>query len=149
MEKYLSSTCHPSSSIVPWLVLAYWLRPCSDLFKGPTLNCGGMEMSKPRETWFWTVKFDGMFSSGEIWSPEISEFVAWSAKCGWRCGWCKSLCLPPTVPSNPDKAKLLGTRTKLHAQVLLSFSSSFQRKSSKWSVGYSLTHVRVDEFILD
>jgi hypothetical protein len=53
------------------------------------------------------------------------------------------------VPSNPDKAKLLGTRTKLHAQVLLSFSSSFQRKSSKWSVGYSLTHVRVDEFILD
>jgi hypothetical protein len=48
------------------------------------------------------------------------------------------------------RIKLLGTRTKLHAQVLFSFSSFFRKEKQQVVCRiYSLTHVRVDVFILD
>jgi len=39
------------------------------------------------------VKFDGMFSSGEIWSPEIWEFCGPECKM-WVAMWVVQIALP-------------------------------------------------------
>ncbi len=52
-----------------------------------------MEMEQTKGTWFWTVKFDGMFSSGEIWSPEIWEFCGPECKM-WVAMWVVQIALP-------------------------------------------------------
>jgi len=113
--------------------LTGWGHAVSCSRPNPKLWWNGNEQTKGPDFKLWSlmvcfpVEEFGVLKFGSLW-PRVQNVGGYV--------WCKSLCLPSKVPSNPDKAVRHLEKTSRSSLVLFSFSSFCQRKSSKWSVGY-------------